>query len=397
MEVLPFWTVVCSPVYKGNHAFFMGFAVWTAVATVIPSAAAWMWELPGAYRLAWGSAPDISLLRSWESQMPPSLSIADSRNEHWNYARAMLQRRKWNSWIFLRQRRGGKKNRFIVLLGCSTGCRTKLASLLSNVIIGIFSFSFSFSFLLLPSPLPICTARTSPLPFSPSRSQVLLLGFSPVLWRCSKARNCFPFCGLWSPGQCFLLHLKGVAPVSSCGSCEEVVKRGCGSGFSFSGVCCPVPLLYSQGIGMDRPSLATARVGGRWAWMKTGLTAGGSWPGVSGWVEAGRHWQVLSGRADEVHTTSCSIWTSHVGTATPARGRLCRGYRERQGPALGSSDQRSLPGCSFRAWASGCSLKPLVWAPVTPHRVLWGYPARVWVGTRPLCGGGLWYHSCVSV
>lgn len=63
---------------------------------------------------------------------------------------------------FFKAKKRREKTRFIVLVGYSTGRRTKLASLLSNVIIGIF-------FLLFPPPPPL------PLLSSCSSSSPLLL------------------------------------------------------------------------------------------------------------------------------------------------------------------------------------------------------------------------------
>lgn len=78
---------------------------------------------------------------------------------------------------FFKAKKGRERNRFIVLVGYSTRCRTKLASLLSNVIIGIL-FSFSFFLLLsLPPFFPPSFLPSSPPPSSSSFSSSTSFSF----------------------------------------------------------------------------------------------------------------------------------------------------------------------------------------------------------------------------
>lgn len=91
-----------------------------------------------------------------ESQTPRSLQHCRQLERALKLCKGYVSKKEMKFLNFFKAKKGRERNRVTVLVGCSTGCRTKPASPLSHVIIGILSFSFSSFFP--PPPLP-------PIPF----------------------------------------------------------------------------------------------------------------------------------------------------------------------------------------------------------------------------------------
>lgn len=279
---------------------------------------------------------------------------------------------------FLRQRRGGKKIDSLFSLAGPQDARQRWppSCLMASSAFFLSLPLFLFPLLHLPPSYLFC--NKTPL-FSKSGSGSGL-GLSLVLWRCCKAGtvSSFVVSGLLVSVSCFVRREgPGPGPVASFGSCEEVVKRGCGS--RFWGVCCAVPLSSSQGGGMvtgrARPEPELEGNGRGWKlradrWVKR---AWGLQP-----VEAGRRWGKLSGRADKTqhHLTiqyGPAVW------ALPAQHRagLAKAKRERQGPCFGEAQ------CREACLASLSDLRRLGSRAPWLGPVWCVFPARAWVCRCP--------------
>ena len=150
---------------------------------------------------------------------------------------------------FLRQRRGGKKIDSLFSLAVPQDARQSWPPSCLMASSAFFLSLPLFIFPLLHLPPSYLYFNKTPL-FSKSGSGSGL-GLSLVLWRCCKAGivSSFVVSGLLVSVSCFVRREgPGAGPVASFGSCEEVVKRGCGS--RFWGVCCAVPLSCSQDSGL---------------------------------------------------------------------------------------------------------------------------------------------------
>lgn len=103
----------------------------------------------------------------WEESDTRSLQHCRQLERALKLCKGYVSKKEMKFLNFFKAKKGRERNRFIVLVGYSTGCRTKLASLLSNVIIGILSFHFllffssSFPSLLFPPPSPFSSSSSS--------------------------------------------------------------------------------------------------------------------------------------------------------------------------------------------------------------------------------------------